>query len=273
MPPLKPREVPVRIIVRRKAHPGGAHHGGAWKVALADFMTAMFALFLVLWIVTQSTDIRSAVAGYFQDPLGRADQFGSSILPGSGAQAATVQPPLTNTQVLDVRRNRLQTAARRLREQLEKVPDLSAVRDNIRIEVTSEGLRIQLIEDARGVFFETGSANPSPRGREILALVGAELGRLEMPVLIEGYTDARPYPYSSTYSNWELSADRANSARRILSDHGLAANQVEQIRGWADRRLADPRDPYAPGNRRVTITVPLAVGAPGDTVHLEGPGA
>ncbi len=269
MAQLKQREVPVRIIVRRK-HGGKGHHGGAWKVALADFMTAMFALFLVLWIVTQSTDIRSAVAGYFQDPLGRADQFGSSIMPGEGAQTATVQRPLATPDVLSLRRDRLMNVARRLEQQLEKVPDFEEVKDNIRIEVTAEGLRIQLIEDARGVFFESGSAQPSQRGREILALVGAELGRIQMAVLIEGYTDAHPYPGTSTYSNWELSADRANTARRIMTEHGLSPAQVEQIRGWADHQLAVPSDPLDPANRRVTITVPLELGAPtpADTIPL-----
>jgi len=266
---LKQREVPVRIIVRTKRGGHPAHHGGAWKVAFADFMTAMFALFLVLWLVTQSTDIRSAVAGYFQDPLGRADQFGSSILPGDGAQSATVQPPLTQAQVLDLRRNRLQHVADRVRERLEETPSLSDVKGNIKIEVTAEGLRIQLIEDATGVFFETGSAHPSQRGREILAMVGAELGRVSNPVLIEGYTDARPYPYSSTYTNWELSADRANVARRILTEHGLAPGQVMQIRGLADRQLAVPADPCSPRNRRITITMPLgAPPPPADSVSL-----
>jgi chemotaxis protein MotB len=264
---LKQREVPIRIIVRKK-HVGGGHHGGAWKVALADFMTAMFALFLVLWIVTQSTDIRSAVAGYFSDPLGRADQFGSSILPGEGAQASTVQPPLSQSQVLDLRRDRLMNAARRMQQEMEKLPDLTQVKDNIRIQVTSEGLSIELIEDAHGMFFETGSAALSGRGREILGLVGKELGKIEMPVMIDGYTDARPYNGSATYTNWELSADRANMARRILTQNGLAPNQVEQIRGWADRRLADPSDPLSPRNRRVTITVPLIIGTPTDTVPL-----
>lgn len=256
----KQREVPIRIIVRKK-HAGHGFHGGAWKVAFADFMTAMFALFLVLWLVTQSTDIRSAVAGYFADPLGRADEFGSSIMPGEGAQAATPRP-LTAPEVLDLRRDRLQRVAAELHKKLDRIPDLSAVRGNIEIELTAEGLRIQLLEDASGVFFETGSAVPSARGREILALLGSELGKAPDPVLIEGYTDARPYPYSSIYTNWELSADRANTARRILTDHGLAATQVSQIRGWADRQLRDPQDPTSPRNRRITITMLLAEDVP-----------
>ena len=253
---IKQREVPIRIIVR-KARVAHAHHGGAWKVAMADFMTAMFALFLVLWIVTQSTDIRSAVAGYFQDPLGRADEFGSSITPGDGAQTATAQKPLTPPQVVDVRRAEFRQVAEDLEQKLADSPDLSNLKGNIEIVLTDEGLRISLLEDATGTFFETGRAVPSNSGREILALLGSELGRLSSPVLIEGYTDARPYPFSSTYTNWELSADRANAARRILSDHGLSAAQIAQIRGWADRRPREPRDPTSPRNRRITITMLL----------------
>ncbi len=267
----KDREVPIRFIVKRKGH-GYGHHGGAWKVAFADFMTAMFALFLVLWLVNQSTDIKSAVAGYFQDPLGRANEFGSSILPGEGAQASTVRP-LDPPDVIDLRRNRLAQLGERLRQELEKVPDLSAVRDKIEIELTDDGLRIQLLEDSTGVFFDTGRQEPNPRGREMLALLGGELGRLPNLVRIEGYTDARPYPGSSSYGNWELSADRANAARRILAQNGLGPTQVSQIRGFADRELRDPSDPFAARNRRITITVLLAEGPSGDRAPRDASGA
>ncbi len=247
------REVPVRIIVRKKRHGHGAH-GGAWKVAFADFMTSMFALFLVLWLVNQSSDVKSAIAGYFQDPLGRAQEFGSSIMPGEGAQASTprvLDPP----DVLDMRRDRLNQMARHLQKKLEDVPELSSVRDHIEIEMTDEGLRIQLLEDSTGVFFETGKSTPSLRGRSILALLGGELGALSNPIRIEGYTDARPYPGGSTYTNWELSADRANAARRIVTESGVNPSQVIQIRGFADGDLRDPAHPFAASNRRVTITM------------------
>ena len=256
----KNREVPIRIIVRKKGH-GGAHHGGAWKVALADFMTAMFALFLVLWIVNQSTDIRSAIAGYFQDPLGRADEFGSSIIPGEGAQTATVRP-IAPPDIVDLRRNRLGSLAEKLEGELDHMPALKDVRDKIEIQLTDDGLRIQLLEDSTGVFFETGRATPSPRGVEILSLLGKELGSLPNPVRIEGYTDARPYADNSAYTNWELSADRANAARRILSQHGLGTLQVQQIRGLADRDLRDPQHPYSACNRRITITMLLGPETP-----------
>jgi chemotaxis protein MotB len=250
---MREREVPVRIIIRKKKG-GHPHHGGAWKVALADFMTAMFALFLVMWLVTQSTDIRSAVAGYFQDPLGRSDEFGSSIMPGEGAQAATVRP-LTPPDVVNMRRDRMERFAEQIKKEMEKFPDLAEVREHVEIEITDEGLRIQLTEDPKGVFFQTGSPVLSPRGQEILALLGHQLGLWSNEVRIDGYTDARPYSGISRYTNWELSADRSNAARRILTSSGLRAGQITQIRGHADRDLKDPADPLAAKNRRITITM------------------
>lgn len=251
----KEREVPVRIVVRRKKG-GHGHHGGAWKVAFADFMTAMFALFLVLWLVNQSSDVKSAIAGYFQDPLGRADEFGSSILPGEGAQAATPRP-LSQTQVIDLRRDRLRQLGEDLRHRVGEIPELAGLSQNIEIELTSEGLRIQLIEDSSGTFFQSGRALPSEAGNRILALLGRELGRLPNHILIEGHTDARPYSGSGEYTNWELSTDRANAARRIMQQAGLQPAQLAGIRGRADRQLRDPDDPYSPRNRRVTIMVLL----------------
>jgi chemotaxis protein MotB len=249
----KDREVPVRIIYRKKGH-GAAHHGGAWKVAFADFMTAMFALFLVLWLINQSSDVKSAIAGYFQDPLGRSDEFGSSIMPGDGAQAATVRP-LSSTDVVDMRRNKMQLMADRMKKDVQQMPELQGVLDKIEIKVTDEGLEIQLLEDSLGVFFESGNALPSLRGREILALLGHELSGLPNPVMIAGYTDSRPYHRSDGYSNWELSADRANTTRRILSINGVADSRIVQIRGFADRHLKDPGRPSSATNRRVSITM------------------
>jgi chemotaxis protein MotB len=260
------REVPVRIIYRRKkgVH---AHHGGAWKVALADFMTAMFALFLVLWLVNQSSDVKAAVAGYFQDPLGRAKEFGSSILPGDGAQASTVRV-LNPTQIVDLRRDRLNQVARQLRERLDQVPELAGLRDKVDIELTAEGLRVQLLEDPKGVFFQTGSANLSKSGRDMLAMLASELGKLPNKIRIEGHTDARPYSGRSSYTNWELSADRANAARRILTENGMADSQIIQIRGFADRVLRVPSDPFAASNRRISIMVLL-----GESASRKEPGS
>ena len=250
----KAREQPI-IIIKKRAH-GHGHHGGAWKVAFADFMTAMFAMFLVLWLVNQSSDVKAAVAGYFQDPMGRAQEYGSSIMPGEGAQ--TQSPRIMSPeQVIDLRRDRLEHLAETLRQQIREVPALSAVADHIEIELTDEGLRIQLLEDSGGVFFQTGSAVPKAAGAEVLRLLGKELGGMPNAVVIEGHTDARPYSRPDGYSNWELSVDRANTARRIMRQGGLNEAQVQQVRGWADRRLRDPSDPLADSNRRVTVTMLL----------------
>jgi chemotaxis protein MotB len=256
------REVPVRIIIRKKKG-GHAHHGGAWKVAFADFMTAMFALFLVLWLVNQSSDVKAAVAGYFADPMGRANEFGSSILPGDGSQSNNLQT-VKLTRLVELRRARLNQVAHQLRERLDNIPALEGVRDKVEIELTSEGLRIQLLEDPNGVFFETGSAGLSSSGREILAMLGNELGKLPNSVRIEGHTDARPYSGLTSYSNWELSADRANAARRILTASGLPDRQIVQIRGLADRSLRVPSDPLSASNRRISIMVLLSESSKGD---------
>lgn len=249
------RETPIRIVVKRARHHDG-HHGGAWKVAFADFMTAMFALFLVLWIVNQSSDVKAAVAGYFADPLGRADEFGSSIIPGEGAAAANPRP-INESQLTDFRRDRLQQLGDRIRHQLSERPDLAALAQHVEITVSDDGLRIELLEDSTGVFFQTGDARPSARGADLLALVGAELAALPNDVLIEGHTDSRPFAPRAAYGNWELSADRANTARRILTASGLPERQVVGVRGLADRQLRNPADPLAATNRRVTILMRL----------------
>lgn len=263
----KEREVPVRIIVRRKKVHGGGHHGGAWKVAFADFMTAMFALFLVLWLVNQSSDVKSAIAGYFQDPLGRADEFGSSIMPGEGAQSPSVRP-LTPPEVVNLRRDRLAFVAAQLEERLEGVPELADVKSFVEITMADDGLRIELLENATGVFFETGVATPSAEGRRLLEVLGAELAALPNELRIEGHTDARPYSGRGGYTNWELSADRANMARRILGEAGVPSDHIAQIRGYADRALRLPDQPLADANRRISITVLLGpTGAPGDSTN------
>lgn len=246
------REKPI-IIVRKKVYAAG-HHGGAWKVAFADFMTSLMALFLVMWIVTQSSDVRSAIAGYFADPLGRGDEFGSSIIPGVGAQAASVRP-LPQRQLLDIRIDRLQQAGTRIRERVHESASLQQLEQYIDVELTDDGLRIELLESAGGVFFDRGGTALSADGHQALALVAAELRDMTNPVVIEGHTDAAPYRWRRGYSNWELSTDRANAARRILTENGVPPARILEIRGHADRDLRNADRPLAAENRRVTITL------------------
>ena len=250
----KDREQPIIII--KKVVRGHAHHGGAWKVAFADFMTAMFALFLVLWMVNQSSDVKAAIAGYFQDPLGRANESGSSIVPGEGAQTQMARP-LAPMQIIDIRIDRLQKISESIREKLGKIPVLDSLKNHLEITMTDEGLRIELLEDSTAQFFESGSAAMSPRGQQLVTVIGTELATDSNLVQLEGHTDARPYAAKNGYSNWELSADRANSARRILNAAGVSGNRVAAIRGMADRNLRYAEAPFDPRNRRISITVML----------------
>ncbi len=250
----KDREQPIIII--KKVVGGHRHHGGAWKVAFADFMTAMFALFLVLWLVNQSSDVKSAIAGYFQDPLGRADEFGSSIVPGEGAQTQMARP-LAPMQIMDIRIDRLQKLSEAIKDKLGKIPLLDSLKNHVEITMTEEGLRIELLEDSTAQFFESGRASMSQRGQQLLTVIGTELRSDSNLVQLEGHTDALPYASTTGYSNWELSADRANSARRILTAGGVSSGRVAAIRGMADRSLRYAEAPFDPRNRRISILVLL----------------
>jgi chemotaxis protein MotB len=246
------REQIIRVVrKKRRAH---AHHGGAWKVAFADFMTSMMALFLVLWLVTQSSEVRTAIAGYFQDPLGRAKEFGTSVIPGEGQPLLPSQPSI-QLNMSDGRRDRLMQLSSKIREALPDTAGLAGLREHVEIEITAEGLRISLLEDSTDVFFASGNPAPLPRAVILFEAIGRVLGATGYQVIVEGHTDALPYNGRSGYDNWELSAGRANSVRRALLQGGLTQPQVSAVRGFADR---DPRiaaDPYAPQNRRVTILV------------------
>jgi chemotaxis protein MotB len=254
------REQPVRIIIKRKGR-HAKHHGGAWKVAFADFMTSMMALFLVLWLITQSSDVKSAIAGYFQDPLGRASEFGSSILPGEGAQASNVRP-ITQTQIVDLSRDRLMVLGERLRREIKTAPEFHELSDHVEIEMAADGLRISLLEDSNAVFFESGSSRPRPSVEVLLRAMGKSLADAPHDVVLEGHTDARPWSGPRAYSNWELSADRANAARRLLVEGGLSEQRVVEVRGYADRAPRDSADPYAAVNRRVTILLVQSAAGP-----------
>jgi chemotaxis protein MotB len=216
------------IIVKKKAvH--AVQHGGAWKVAYADFVTAMMSLFIVLWLMNTSDHVRKAVAGYFNDPLGR------SALTGTDRSGSDDNLPVTTKNIDQLKK--------RLEEAIRQVPDLKAFSNQIEITVTPEGLRIELIESKNGTFFDTGSTEPNQHGRELLTVLAHELGGVPNHLSIEGHTDSLPYADDASYGNWELSADRANSARRLMQQVGLRHDQVSQVRGYADQRLRLPNNP------------------------------
>ena len=250
---------PIVVVKKRSAAHHG-HHGGAWKVAYADFVTAMMAFFLVMWLVGQSPHVRAAVAGYFRDPGVFDTTRGAGVLPGGaeGLRETGVTPSAVPADV-QAAQDVLEHAADQLRQALARVPTLEALQDRIEITVTSEGLRIELLENAQESFFAVGSAQLLPQTVELLGVIASELGTLGNGVAIEGHTDSRPYASTTGYTNWELSTDRANAARRAMELHGLHVGQIDAVRGFADTRLRDPESPLDPRNRRVSIVVQSGV--------------
>ena len=256
-------QTPVRIIVKKKKGHGG-HHGGAWKVAYADFVTAMMALFIVLWIVGQSEAVKQAVSAYFKDPGVFSSGRGGGILQGTSGSTPT---PTVNV-VSDI--DRLKAEAKKLEEAIAANPEFSKFKDMVQITVTKEGLRIELLENSDGLFFDVGSARVKPETVKLLKLVAKEVGQLKNKVIIEGYTDARPY-VTPNYSNWELSTDRANTARKILEESGAGKDQIIQVRGFADRNLKHPDKPLDYANRRVSILVASASMKLGEEITPQPP--
>jgi chemotaxis protein MotB len=231
---------PIIVIKKKGGH--GGHHGGAWKVAYADFVTAMMALFIVLWLMNSSDKVKKAVAGYFNDPKGTANLLGTTM----NGNGMTVQPGNVEN---------LQKLKSKLEQEIKERKELEKLSKQIEISITPEGLRIELLEDKNGTFYQSGSPRLSASGQELLALLATELKTLPNDLLIEGHTDATQYSSDANYSNWELSADRANSARRLLQEHGVRSNQVTQVRGYADQLLRVTTNPTDPSNRRISILV------------------
>jgi chemotaxis protein MotB len=228
------------IIVKKKAGHGG-HHGGAWKVAYADFVTAMMALFIVLWLMNSSKQVQEAVGGYFKDPSGNSKMVGTDKR-GSGDNFTITKENMSQL------KEQLQKAVRRL-------DDFDKLKNQIQMTVTAEGLRIELLETASGTFFESGNSKPNIDGTQLLVLLAAELGKLPNKLSIEGHTDSKPYTGKGDYGNWELSTDRANAARRLMQQNGIRTDQVSQVRGFADERLRTPNNPLDPSNRRISVIV------------------
>jgi len=233
-------EVQPIIVVRKKGSHAG-RHGGAWKVAYADFVTAMMALFIVLWLMSSSEQVKKAVGGYFQDPKGYAKQTGSSQAGQGDSLKISIREMERIKELLD--------------QAMKRAPEFQKLKDHISMTVTGEGLRIELLETERGMFFESGSATPSEFGKDLLARLAVELGKLPNKLFMEGHTDAKPFANTGGYSNWELSADRANSARRLMQSTGIRSDQITQVRGYADQRLRNPKDPNDASNRRISVIV------------------
>jgi len=242
------------IIIKKGKKGGHGHHGGAWKVAYADFVTAMMALFIVLWILGQSEEVKEQVANYFKNPFGVGVGQGSSPLQGGPRNPTTDVNDIIRQKEME--RQALKSMGDEIIKELSVSPEFQQIIDQIQAEITDEGLKIEVMDTQEDAFFEVGTSTLKPSAYKMLQVIGKELSKLNNRVVIEGHTDARPY--SSTgqgYSNFELSSDRANAARRALIAGGLLATQIEQVRGWADNKLKLPDEPYSEKNRRISIIV------------------
>ena len=267
------------IIIKKVKKGGHAAHGGAWKIAYADFVTAMMAFFLLMWLLGSTTDgDKKGIADYFGSPLKVAMAGGSgagdasSVVKGGGTDLTR-----TNGQVkqgdIDVKRKSLQLKALKaeqrraevarlesLKKKVEDVlaanPKLAALQSQIRLEMTRDGLRIQIVDEQNRAMFDSGSAVVKPYMRELLREIGLVLAEVPNRLTLEGHTDAQPFGAGERgYSNWELSSDRANASRRELGAGGLPEDRVLLVQGLASSVLFDPADPLNPVNRRISILV------------------
>jgi len=245
--PQNPDQLIIQPIIVKKKIVQEGHHGGAWKVAYADFVTAMMALFIVLWLMGSSEPVKKAVAGYFRDPTGKSSQNGSG------------QIGVSIKEDLGIGKDDMQKLKEKLEAAIRQSPDVSKLKDQVQMTITGEGLRIELLEKDTSTFFETGIAHPTDSGKEMLELLAAQLGKLPNRLSVEGHTDAQPYVSKTGYSNWELSADRANAARKLIQQGGVRPDQVADVRGYADQRLRKPEDPTSASNRRISIVVKYRV--------------
>ena len=230
------------IIIKRKKVTHNRHHSGAWKVAYADFVTAMMALFIVLWLLSSSDQVKKAVGGYFTDPIGHGKEVGNG-LKGSGSES------------LAVNKDDMTRLKDKLEQAIKDTSTLQKIKEHVVFTVTNEGLRVELLEDESGTFFESGSPIPTPAGKDLLAKLAEEIGKLPNRITMEGHTDSKPFSGKAGYSNWELSSDRANAARRWMQDSGMREDQVAQVRGFADQSLRNPADAADPKNRRITVII------------------
>jgi chemotaxis protein MotB len=233
-------DAPQPIIIKKKIMHAG-HHGGAWKVAYADFVTAMMALFIVLWLMGTSDAVKKSVSGYFNDPTGKKGETGSGQA-GAGED-------------IGLRKDDMGKLKEKLEAAMKQSPELEKLKNQVQMTVTGEGLRIELMESELGTFFDSGNAHASGSGQDMLKMLASELGKMKNRLTLEGHTDARAFSSKNGYSNWELSSDRANSARKLMQDSGLRGDQVAEVRGYADQRLRKPEDPSNASNRRVSIIV------------------
>jgi chemotaxis protein MotB len=267
------------IIVKKIKKGGHAHHGGAWKIAYADFVTAMMAFFLLMWLLGSTTEgDRKGIADYFQSPL-KVAMFGgagsgdaSHVLRGGGTDLTRTTGQVKNGEVESDRKTvnlkalrdeqiraeiaRLKALQEKIEGELQNNPGLGAFRSQILLELTRDGLRIQIVDAHNRPMFASGSAVVQPYMRDLLRTIGGVLAEVPNRLTLEGHTDATPFSGGERgYSNWELSADRANASRRELLAGGLPEDRVLRVQGLASSQLMVRDKPEDPTNRRISLVV------------------
>jgi chemotaxis protein MotB len=268
------------IIIKRIKKGGHATHGGAWKIAYADFVTAMMAFFLLMWLLGSTTEgDKKGIADYFGSPLkialmssGSGAGDSSHVIKGGGedltrttgqvkrgdvtAERSTINLHALKAEQVRAEISRLEDLKRKVEEKIAANPKLAPLRSQIKLDMTRDGLRIQIVDDAGRAMFDSGSASVQPHMRELLREIGAVLGEVPNRLTLEGHTDAMPFSAGERgYSNWELSADRANASRRELVAGGLPDDRTLRVQGLAASSPFDRNDPEAPTNRRISIIV------------------
>ncbi len=268
-----------QVVVKWKKRRGhGGHHGGAWKVAYADFITCMFALFLVLWLLTQADlKLRQELARYFRNA---GVQSGGSMLGDKLENARTeekrpLEAALTIVQGVGEELEALRGSAKQIQEALERGGEFDGIKDHVRIEVTSEGLEIQIVDSGasgrKGLLFDLSSAALKPELVALLKELAGHLKTLPNHVEIGGHTDARPFAAGAGLSNWDLSFERANNARAVLEQAGIRPNQILRISAYGSEKLLNPGDPLADENRRLSILARREKTGKEDTEDKAGP--
>jgi len=263
------------IIIKRVKRYEGGHHGGAWKIAFADFATAMMAFFLVLWLMSSATPEQLlAIAGYFKDPVGFSDSGSPYVIDLGGSPEMspdqTLNPEIKSTPTPDnvpiesdsaeakaeaVEQERLEMLLQELQNKVNENPELQKFKDQIHFEITQDGLRIQITDADNRPMFDLGSARLKPYFEDILLAMADTIKAVPNKISISGHTDAKPFVGNGDYGNWELSANRANAARRALIAGTYPENQVARVVGYASSALYDRTQPFNPVNRRIDIVV------------------
>lgn len=264
---------PRPIIVKKRIIGSHAKHGGSWKIAYADFATAMMSLFIVLWMMNSNAKVKDAVAGYFKDPAGKGRMNGTStegrdktaLPPGipqvtsketpPGAPEGVPNPLTPGLPEGDKQKQDMQKLKSDLENAIRSLPDFENLKNHILISLTDEGVRMELMETSKGLFFANGSSAPTREGKAVITAVSGMIGKLPNRVVIEGHTDSVPFVGDGEYSNWELSSERANASRILMLHGGLRPNQLFEIRGFADQQLRLPDKADDPSNRRISIIV------------------